>query len=123
MDFVLGAEEMTKKIDEDAGYKLVYLEFANSKGKPLTLVRHLTGGDVSVHYSTIDKIEGDGTAVAWKRHGKSTNPYVSSVFLPFAGMKEARLILTHVLLDRWRMRETVEALSLEKRDAVISPSC
>jgi hypothetical protein len=91
MDFVLGAEEMTKKIDEDAGYELVYLEFANSKGKPLTLVRHLTGGDVSVHHSTIDTIEGDGTVVAWKRQGKSTNPDVSSVFLPFAGMKEARL--------------------------------
>jgi hypothetical protein len=91
MDFVLGAEEMTKKIDEDAGYELVYLEFANDKGKPLTLVRHLTGGDVTVHYSTIDAIEGDGTVVAWKRQGKSTSPDVSSVFLPFAGMKDARL--------------------------------
>jgi len=91
MDFVLGAEEMTKKIDEDAGYELVYLELANDEGKPLTLVRHLTGGDVTVHYSTIDAIRGDGTVVAWKRQGKSTNPDVSSVFLPFAGMKEARL--------------------------------
>jgi hypothetical protein len=91
MDFVLGADEMTKKIDEDAGYGLVYLEFANSKGEPLTLVRQLTGGDVSVHYSTIDAIEGDGSAVAWKRQGKSTSPDVSSIFLPFAGMKEARL--------------------------------
>ena len=26
MDFVLGAEEMNKKIDEAAGYELVYLE-------------------------------------------------------------------------------------------------
>jgi hypothetical protein len=91
MDFVLGAEEMNKKIDEAAGYELVFLEFADSKGKSLTLVRQLTGGDVTVHYSTIDTIKGDGTTVAWKRQGKSTNPDVSSVFLPFAGMKEARL--------------------------------
>jgi hypothetical protein len=105
MDFVLGAEEMTKKIDEDAGYELVYLEFADGTGKPLTLVRHLTGGDVSVHYSTIDTIKGEGTVVAWKRQGKSSNPDVSSVFLPFAGMKEARLRanakgLTHRLTVR-----------------------
>jgi hypothetical protein len=91
IDFVLGAEEMTKKIDEDAGYESVYLEFANSEGKSLTLVRHLTGGDVTVHYSTIDTIRDDGTLVAWKRQGKSNSPDVSSVFLPFAGMKEARL--------------------------------
>jgi hypothetical protein len=91
MDFVLGADEMTKKIDEDAGYESVYLEFVNDKGKPLTLVRHLTGGDVTVHYSTIDAIQGDGTVVAWRRQGKSTSPDVSSIFLPFAGMKEARL--------------------------------
>jgi hypothetical protein len=91
MDFVLGADEMTKKIDEDAGYESVYLEFVNDKGKPLTLVRHLTGGDVTVHDSTIDAIRGDGTVVAWRRQGKSTSPDVSSIFLPFAGMKEARL--------------------------------
>jgi hypothetical protein len=91
IDFVLGADEMTKKIDEDAGYELVCLEFANTRGDSLTLVRQLTGGDVSVHYSTIDKIEGNGTTVAWKRHGKSTGPDVSSIFLQFAGMKEARL--------------------------------
>ena len=48
VDFVLGADEMT---NEDAGYELVYLEFANDKGKPLTFVRHLTGGDVTVSES------------------------------------------------------------------------
>ena len=91
MDYVLGAEEMTKKIDEDAGYELVFLELENSEGKSLTLVRHLTGGDVKVHYSTIDAIKGEGMAVAWRRQGTSKEPDVSSVFLPFAGMKEARL--------------------------------
>src|ERR1039457_5492992 len=82
---------MTKKIDEDAGYELVYLEFAGAKDEPLTLARHLTGGDIKVYHSTIDNISGDGTNVAWKRKGKSTEPDVSSVFLPFAGMKEAKL--------------------------------
>ena len=91
MDYVLGAEEMTKKIDEDAGYELVHLEFAGAKDEPLTLARHLTGGDIKVYHSTIDNISGDGTNVAWKRKGKSTEPDVSSVFLPFAGMKEAKL--------------------------------
>jgi hypothetical protein len=91
IDFVLGAEEMTKKIDEDAGYEQVYLEFANPCGDSLTLVRQLTGGDVSVYYSTIDKIEDRGTTIAWKRQGKSNSPDVSSIFLQFAGMKEARL--------------------------------
>jgi hypothetical protein len=91
IDYVLGAEEMTKKIDEDAGYETVFLEFENSEGKVLTLSRHLTGGDVRVHYSKIDAISDEGTVVAWKRQGKSLVADVTSIFLPFAGMKEAQL--------------------------------
>ncbi|TKT70291.1 hypothetical protein YH63_002055 [Afipia massiliensis] len=92
MDYVLGASEMTKKIDEDAGYELVHLEFAGANNEPLTLIRHLTGGDIKVHYSRIDSISGDGTTVAWKRRpGKSAGPDISSIFLSFAGMKEAQL--------------------------------
>jgi hypothetical protein len=92
IDFVLGAEELKKKIDEAAGYDFAQLEFEDADGNSLTLVRKLGGGDVAVHHTKIDNIQGDGTVVVWKRTGKSTAPDVTSVVLPFANMQEARLL-------------------------------
>lgn len=93
VDFVLGAEEMTKKIDEAVGYEFAYIEFANSDGtKSLTFKRHLNGGDVSVFHTSIDKVTGEGQIVLWKRQGKSLAPDITSVFFPFAGIQEARLL-------------------------------
>jgi hypothetical protein len=91
MDFVLGAEKMGKKVDEDEGYDTALLEFCNDKGSFLTLSRHLTGGDINIHYTTIDAIDGKGDTVAWKRKGKSAAPDVTSVLFSFAGIEEAML--------------------------------
>ncbi|OJY66547.1 MULTISPECIES: DUF2026 family protein [unclassified Rhizobium] len=46
VDYVLGAEELKKVIDEAAGYETAWVEFANNDGEMLTLERHLTGGYV-----------------------------------------------------------------------------
>lgn len=91
MDFVLGAERMTKKVDEDDGYSTIRLQFENDKGKPITLSRQLTGGDISVHYSTIDAINGSGDTIAWKRKGKSSAADITSVLFKHAGIPEATL--------------------------------
>jgi hypothetical protein len=91
MDFVLGAEKMGKKVDEDEGYDTAFLEFCNDEGSFLTLSRHLTGGDINIHYTTIDAIDGKGDTVAWKRKGKSAAPDVTSVLFSFAGIEEAML--------------------------------
>jgi hypothetical protein len=91
MDFVLGGEKMSKKVDEDEGYDTLFLEFCNAEGRALTLSRHLTGGDINVHYSTIDEIDGKGESVSWKRKGKSSSPDITSVLFSFAGIKEASL--------------------------------
>jgi hypothetical protein len=91
IDYVLGAEKMTKKINEDEGYDTIHLEFCNAAGQSLTLTRRLSGGDIRVHYQPIDQIQGDGDTVVWKRQGTSTAKDVTSVFLPFAGIHEAYL--------------------------------
>ena len=90
LDFVLGAEEMTKEIDEAKPYETVLVELQNSQGVSLTLQRHLTGGDVIVYDGPISKREA-GQAVQWKRRGKSTAPDVTSVVFAFCGIKEAKL--------------------------------
>src|SRR4051812_13972856 len=61
IDFVLGAEEMTKKIDEAIGYEFAWVEFTSSdQTKAITFKRHLNGGDVSVFETSIDHSSGNG---------------------------------------------------------------
>lgn len=88
IDFVLGADEMTKVIEEAAGYDRVLLEFENDKNEFLTLARPLGGGDILVYSQPIEAIHNGGATVAARRRGKSTAPDVSSVVLPFAGMPD-----------------------------------
>jgi hypothetical protein len=88
IDFVLGADEMTKVIDEAVGYDRVLLEFENEKSEFLTLGRPLGGGDILVYKQPIDAIHNGGDTVASRRRGKSTAPDVSSLVLPFAGMPD-----------------------------------
>lgn len=90
IDFVLGAEEMTKIIDEAKPYETVLLELENSDGAFLTLERHLSGGDVTVYESRLSD-KGDGRTVQWKRQGRSTAPDVTSAVFTFCGIKEAAL--------------------------------
>ncbi|MFC7396084.1 hypothetical protein ACFQU1_02600 [Chelatococcus sp. GCM10030263] len=91
IDYVFGAEAMTKVIKEAGPYERVLVELENNKGEFLTLVRALAGGDVAVHHAPIDKIAGEGTVIKWMRKGTSKLPDVTSVLLPFAGIGEAQL--------------------------------
>ena len=108
IDYVFGAEEMTKVIDEASGYELVWLELRDALDETLTLERHLTGGDVQAYSITLEavlhrrrgnheapstegKIEAPVQEVAtsaWKRQGKSQARDVTSRVFPFFGMPE-----------------------------------
>lgn len=112
IDYVLGAQEMTKVVDEAAGYELVWLELVNAAGETLTLERHLTGGDVRAYGIPITdvishpghetetetesgEISGDvdpeefhAEVLAWKRQGASKARDVTSRVFPFFGMPE-----------------------------------
>jgi len=73
IDYVLGAEELKKKIDEAVGYEFAQVEFVNNEGQFLTFIRNLAGGDVLVHRTSIQNIHGAGEEVAWKRQGAATD--------------------------------------------------
>jgi hypothetical protein len=88
IDFVLGADEMTKVIDEAAGYEKVLLEFENERNEFLTLGRPLAGGDLLVYKQPIDTIQNGGDTIASRRRGKVKAPDVSSRLLPFAGLPD-----------------------------------
>ena len=71
IDFVLGAEEMTKKIDESIGYEFAFVEFSNAdQSKTMTIKRHLNGGDISIFDTDIDHALGDGRSRCLEKTGK-----------------------------------------------------
>lgn len=109
IDYVLGAQEMTKVIEEASGYEHVRLELGSVSGGILTLERHLTGGDVRAYAVPIEDVIAGKTAsvengdaggggsepnplgeevLAWKRQGASKARDVTSRVLPFMGMPE-----------------------------------
>jgi hypothetical protein len=91
LDYIFGAEELKKRIPQAEPYDEVRVEFQNTSGDYLTLIRSLSGGDLKAHRSQIDAIDGDGEAIAYRRHGTSRADDVTSVLFPFAGIKEAML--------------------------------
>lgn len=91
IDYVFGAEAMTKVITEAEPYERVLIELQNDAGQFLTLGRSLAGGNIAVHHTPISSMQGDGTSVQWKRTGQSKLPDITSIVLPFAGMTEAQL--------------------------------
>jgi hypothetical protein len=91
LDYIFGAEELKKRIPQAEPYDELKVEFQNTAGDYLTLVRSLSGGDLKAHRSQIDAIDGDGEPVAYRRHGTSKADDVTSVLFPFAGIKEAML--------------------------------
>lgn len=91
LDYIFGAEELKKRIPQAEPYEELKVEFQNTAGAYLTLVRSLSGGDLKVHRSQIDTIQGDGEAIAYRRHGTSKATDVTSVLFSFAGIKEAML--------------------------------
>ncbi len=91
LDYIFGAEELKKRIPQAEPYDELKVEFQNTAGDYLTLVRSLSGGDLKAYRSKIDAIDGDGEAIAYRRHGTSKADDVTSVLFPFAGIKEAML--------------------------------
>ena len=108
VDYVLGADELTKVIDEAADYESVWVEFRDGE-HVLTLERHLSGGDVRAHTKSIADIfrsdeggdgeanaeeEGDGgpsassgaEVLVARRRGQQKAPDVTFRVLPFFGM-------------------------------------
>jgi hypothetical protein len=125
IDFVLGAEEMTKKIDEAIGYEFVYVEFTSSdKTKTITFKRHLNGGDVSAFDASIDNVTGTGQIVLWKRQGKSHAPDITSVFFPFAGIQEARLLASASkgTINRLTIRTLLAAFLVDENSIIAERS-
>lgn len=91
LDYIFGAEELKKRIPQAEPYDELKVEFQNTGGDYLTLVRSLSGGDLKAHRSQIDAIDEYGEAIAYRRHGTSKADDVTSVLFPFAGIKEAML--------------------------------
>ncbi|MAM09170.1 hypothetical protein [Sphingobium yanoikuyae] len=91
LDYIFGAEELKKRIPQAEPYDELKVEFQNTAGDYLTLVRSLSGGDLKAHRSQIDAIDGNGETIAYRRHGTSKADDVTSVLFPFAGIKEALL--------------------------------
>ncbi|TGP48865.1 hypothetical protein EN872_15320, partial [bacterium M00.F.Ca.ET.229.01.1.1] len=59
VDYVLGADELKKAIDEAADYETVWLEFRNAEDEVLTLERSLQGGEVLAYSRSICDVIGD----------------------------------------------------------------
>lgn len=91
LDYIFGADELKKRIPQAEPYEELAVEFQNTAGETLSLVRSLSGGDLTAHYCSIALIEGEGEVIANRRRGLSKGPDVTSVVLPFAGIPEAML--------------------------------
>jgi hypothetical protein len=90
INFILGADKLTL-VDEAKPYTHLAVEFVNSNDETITLVRPTSGGKLTAYHVPIADISGSGQSIAPTRKGKSKGPDVTSVLLPFAGIKEARL--------------------------------
>jgi hypothetical protein len=92
LDYILGADEMKKRIDEAEPYSQLFVEFGNTKAEFLTLERSLGGGNLIAHKGRLAAIDaGVGESIAPKRAGKSKAKDVTEVLFAFAGIKEAKL--------------------------------
>lgn len=91
LDYIFGADELKKRIPQAESYEKLSVEFQNSAGEYLSLVRSLSGGDLSAHHCPIASIDGDGEVVVNRRRGLSKAADVTSVLFPFAGIPEAQL--------------------------------
>lgn len=91
LDYILGAEQLKKPLKVAAAYTHLFVEFENSNNEVLTLERALDGGKLLAHYVPTRDIRDKGEIIAPVRKGKSKGPDVTSIFFPFAGIKEAKL--------------------------------
>jgi hypothetical protein len=91
LDYIFGADELKKRIPQAESYEKLSVEFQNSAGEYLSLVRSLSGGDLSAHHCPIASIDENGEVVVNRRRGLSKAADVTSVLFPFAGVPEAQL--------------------------------
>lgn len=91
LDYILGSDEMRKRVPEIEPYSTLYVEFGNSDEQLLTLKRDLSGGNLAAYDAAIENVSGEGRTITPRRYGKSVSDDVSSVLFPFAGIPEARL--------------------------------
>lgn len=91
LDYIFGADELKKRIPQAEPYETLSIEFQNSAGAHLSLVRSLSGGDLSAHHCPIASIDADGEVVVNRRRGLSKAADVTSVLFPFASIAEAQL--------------------------------
>ncbi|KWV53124.1 hypothetical protein AS156_09090 [Bradyrhizobium macuxiense] len=93
LDYIFGADEMRKRIEEATPYSRLLVEFENSKSQFLTLERGLGGGNLFAHNGKIGEIvkADGGERIAPKRTGKSKAKDVTATLFEFAGIREAEL--------------------------------
>jgi hypothetical protein len=91
IDYIFGAEKLNKRIREAEAYEKLFVEFENSSGEYLSLVRALSGGDIAVHKCRINEITGEGAVVYHRRRGTSIADDVTTILFLFAGIPEAKL--------------------------------
>lgn len=91
IDYIFGSDEFRKRIPEAEPYSRLLVEFENTAGQFLCLVRDMSGGDLAAYRCQVEDITGDGEKIAYRRHGRSTAPDVTSILFPFAGIPEATL--------------------------------
>ena len=91
LDYILGADEMKKRIPETEAYAQLFVEFINAREETLTLERSLSGGDLRAHSCAISEIASEGRKITARRYGTSVADDVTSVILPFAGIQDAKL--------------------------------
>ena len=92
LDYIFGADELRKRIEEAEPYSQLMVEFENSKSEFLTLERSLSGGHIAAHKGRLENIGTTSVEqVVPKRTGKSQAKDVTAVLFEFAGIKEAKL--------------------------------
>ncbi|MCK1480871.1 hypothetical protein IVB27_40665 [Bradyrhizobium sp. 197] len=92
LDYIFGADELSKRIPEAEPYSQLFVEFANSAGDYLTLERSLAGGDLAAHYERLGSIkERTGEKVISSRSGRNQARDVTTILFEFAGIGEATL--------------------------------
>lgn len=91
LDYIFGADEMTKRIPEAEPYSTLFVQFENASKEVLTIERHLSGGELAAHYCSLEDIKEKGTVLSAKRSGRSQAFDVTEAILKFAGIQEAVL--------------------------------
>jgi hypothetical protein len=92
LDYIFGADELRKRIEEAEPYSQLFVEFENSNSDFLTLERSLGGGHINAYKGRLKDINtAEAERIAPKRAGKSQAKDVTAVLFEFAGIKEAKL--------------------------------